>query len=410
MDETSHTRRYTRRRESWGAKRKLPSGRYQASYLGPDGERYTGPQTFDTLGDARAWLNSVKRKIDAGKWKNPRALAAERFGEYATAYVVQGLGREGKPFSPKTRRTYEWYLEVPLQAFKEERLNSITPAMVRAWHAARMKNTPTSAAREASFMHAVFERAVRDDLVEKNPVDPELRKTKTGVKNRIPTLDELALMLEWFAEHKPQLAAWLWLAAYGTLRKSEVRALRRQDLVKVTPDPGDIAQDYYEVHVTRQAYRVGDTWYVGEPKSEAGQRVAALPPALTPILDAHLVERTGRFKNALLFPAEGQGDFLDDSSFYRPWAKARAYAGLHKGDATVRLHDLRGLALTLYAQTSATQREIQARGGHSTIAAAARYQHTTGRDAMLAAQLPMPPSTPRRPASLDAARARRQEK
>ena len=402
-------RKYTPRRQSWGRLRKLPSGRYQASYVGPDGMTYPAPMTYREKGDAQAWLSGNRTDIERGKWRSPKAVQAELFGEYATAYLEQGLGREGKPFSPKTKETYAWYVDVPLAEFKETQLTAITPALVRTWHAKRMQKTPTSAAREATFMHAVFQRAIRDEIVTRYPVAPELRKTKTGRKNRIPSLNELALLLEWFDEHSPRLTAWVWIAAYGTLRKSEVRALRRQDLVKVE-HPDDEAQTYYEVHVTRQAYRVGKVWHVREPKSEAGSRIAALPPALTPILDKHLTKHVERFKRSLLFPAQGPSEYLDDSSFYRPWRKALEHAGVAGGDVSVRLHDLRGLALTMYAQTSATQREIQARGGHSTILAAARYQHTTGRDALLASQLPMPPAEPERPASLDAKRRQKEAK
>jgi len=45
-----------KRRESFGAVRELPSGRMQASYVGPDGERHNAPQTFDNLTEARGWL------------------------------------------------------------------------------------------------------------------------------------------------------------------------------------------------------------------------------------------------------------------------------------------------------------------------------------------------------------------
>lgn len=44
----------------------------------------------------------------------------------------------------------------------------------------------------------------------------------------------------------------------------------------------------------------------------------------------------------------------------------------------------------MYDKTGATVRELPARGDHSTLAAAALYQHTTGRDAALAAMLPAP--------------------
>ena len=39
-------------RNNWGAVRKLPSKRFQASYIGPDGERHTASDTFVTKGEA----------------------------------------------------------------------------------------------------------------------------------------------------------------------------------------------------------------------------------------------------------------------------------------------------------------------------------------------------------------------
>ena len=41
---------------SWGWLRKLPSGRWQASYLGDDGRRHTAPRTFTAKIDAEGWL------------------------------------------------------------------------------------------------------------------------------------------------------------------------------------------------------------------------------------------------------------------------------------------------------------------------------------------------------------------
>ncbi|MGW0103211.1 site-specific integrase, partial [Nocardia sp. NPDC003354] len=41
------TRKPQRRRE-FGTVRKLPSGRWQARYLGPDGQRHKAPETFAT--------------------------------------------------------------------------------------------------------------------------------------------------------------------------------------------------------------------------------------------------------------------------------------------------------------------------------------------------------------------------
>lgn len=60
------------KREGWGSLRKLPSGRWQARYPGPDGEMYTArtdddkPLTFLTKTDARTWLAGVHTKIARG--------------------------------------------------------------------------------------------------------------------------------------------------------------------------------------------------------------------------------------------------------------------------------------------------------------------------------------------------------
>lgn len=64
-------------RRPWGKVRRLPSGRYQASYIigsvrGVDpGTRYTALQTFDAKGDAWGWLDRERRLIDRGDWTPP---------------------------------------------------------------------------------------------------------------------------------------------------------------------------------------------------------------------------------------------------------------------------------------------------------------------------------------------------
>lgn len=60
--------------------RKLPSGRFQARYTGPDGHTHTarretgGPLTFDTKGDAEPWLSLRYSEILRNDWLPPAAL------------------------------------------------------------------------------------------------------------------------------------------------------------------------------------------------------------------------------------------------------------------------------------------------------------------------------------------------
>lgn len=94
-------------------------------------------------------------------------------------------------------------------------------------------------------------------------------------------------------------------------------------------------------------------------------------------------EYVGAKPDALLFPAVG-GGHLAPATLYRRFYTARAKAG--RGD--LRWHDLRHSGAVLAAATGATLAELMARLGHSTPAAAMRYQHAAqGRDREIAALL-----------------------
>lgn len=56
---------------SFGSIRRLPSGRYQARYVGPDLARHTAPTTFALKRDAEAWLGAEDRLIASGAWTSP---------------------------------------------------------------------------------------------------------------------------------------------------------------------------------------------------------------------------------------------------------------------------------------------------------------------------------------------------
>jgi len=58
MVDTPRTRRRKSRR-TFGNVYQLPSGRYRASYLAPDGKRRAGESTFATVADADAWLSTI---------------------------------------------------------------------------------------------------------------------------------------------------------------------------------------------------------------------------------------------------------------------------------------------------------------------------------------------------------------
>ena len=61
-------------RRKFGDVRRLPSGKWQASYLAPDGERHTAEVTFPTEVDAERYLAMTARQIRSGEWTDLRQL------------------------------------------------------------------------------------------------------------------------------------------------------------------------------------------------------------------------------------------------------------------------------------------------------------------------------------------------
>jgi integrase len=109
----------------------------------------------------------------------------------------------------------------------------------------------------------------------------------------------------------------------------------------------------------------------------------AVPPHLVPALRAHLDQFVGPNANALLFPAD-HGGHLAPATLYRHYYKARERVGR----TDLRWHDLRHTGADLAAVTGATLADLMGRLGHSTPAAAMRYQHASqNRDKQLAAKL-----------------------
>jgi hypothetical protein len=80
----------TRRpRRGFGTIRRLPSGRFQATYVGPDLSRHGAPFTFDAKGYAERWLEEERRLIEMEAWTPPagREASKRRKDSPPTAHV-----------------------------------------------------------------------------------------------------------------------------------------------------------------------------------------------------------------------------------------------------------------------------------------------------------------------------------
>ncbi|KKF01931.1 tyrosine-type recombinase/integrase [Mycolicibacterium obuense] len=361
----------TRDRRKFGRIRQFKSGRWQASYLGPDANLYIAPATFDAKIDAEAWLTDRRREIDRELW-SPSSGQEERpsasFGEYAEAWLTQ------RGIKDRTREHYRKLLDNHiLDTFREAQLRDITPLSVRRWYATTAVGTPTMRAHAYSLLRAIMQTALADDLIDANPCRITGASTARRVhKIRPATLSELAAITQAMPD---AYQAFILMAAWLAMRFGELTELRRKDV--------DLVDEV--VRVRRAVVRAGDDFKVTTPKSDAGIRDISIPPHLVPVIEKHLDTHVGAGAGALLFPSVGDPQrHLAPSALYRMFYKAREAAGR----PDLRVHDLRHSGAVLAASTGATLAELMGRLGHSSPQAALRYQHVAGgRDREIAALL-----------------------
>jgi integrase len=356
--------------------RKLPSGRFGVRYTLPSGVRVSAGRSFAHRRDAEAWAADRARQIDRGIIDTHTKIS---FADYANNWLA-GRMVAGRPIKPRTRAHYQDILDAHLvPAFGLRPLGAITAADVRGWHAITLVDRPTLRSHAYSLLSSILGSAVRDELIAANPCRiVGAGRTQRVHKIRPATVDEITALTAAMPE---RLQLMVLLASWCALRFGETIELRR----------GDIDLGAEVIRVRRAAVRVGGTFEISTPKSDAGVRDVAIPPHLIPTIEDHLAKHVGRKRDSLLFPALTSpggaiiGDrHLQPSTLMRHWYKARHQAG--RDD--LRFHDLRHSGAVLAAQSGATLAELMARLGHSTPTAALRYQHAAqGRDHEIAALL-----------------------
>ena len=357
----------TSARRGFGSISRMRSGRYQAIYTGPDMQRHRAPDTFTARADAEGWLAVQRKAITAGTWRAPTEVAAV---EHITmrSYAEGWLG--SRVLKPRTVVEYRRLLAAEiLPTLGDRAVGASTPAAVRQWYASLNPRTPTRRAHAYQLLRAIMTTAVVDELLQANPC----RLPGAGSSERVrevitPTAEELELIV---GATPPQYRAMVLLAAWCGLRFGELAALRRSDIVGAV------------VHVRRAAVRVDGATATGSTKNYAGRRQVTIPPHVLPAVTEHLrTFVTGR--DGLMFPTPGGLVMIGGNGLNNWWHPARAAAGRED----LRFHDLRHLGATLAAQAGATLPELMQRIGHSTVAAALKYQHAaTGRDAEIARRL-----------------------
>jgi len=330
----------------FGSIRKLPSGRYQARYSGPDGRAHAAPDTFPTKTDAARWLSGVEADFSRGVWLNPDH-GRETLASFADRWM-----RSHTSLRPRTRELYQSLLRLHvLPQLGTIEVGRLTPSTVRSWHSALVARSPTATtpAKAYRLLRAMLNTAVADEVILRNPCQVKGAGLERSPERKPPSLDTALLIAE---EVDPRFRVLVLMAAFVGCRWGELVALRRHR-INMLAGTLDIVEQYVETD--------GGRLLLGPPKSEAGARTIAIPPNLLPTIANHLDEFSEPGATGLVFVG-AKGAPLVRRNFSAKWRKAVNAVGAEG----VHFHDMRHLAATLAAAVPGTStRDLMNRIGHS---------------------------------------------
>lgn len=325
--------------------------------------------------EAAAEAIAVRSKQDKleGVAFNPqpsRQKLDEFFAEWLQSRVVKG-----RPLRESTKLGYRnlWRRHMA-KTIGGHQLRGLTPKVVREWYDGVAKTAGRDQAAKAyRLLRAVLNTAVSDDVIRQSPCRIKGAGQEHHDERPMP---ETRLVLELAAAIGDRYRPIPLLAGFAALRTGEMLGLRRSDVNLL----------HAHVSVVAQSQELeGGQQFVEWTKSDAGRRVVHLPQLLVDALDEHLAAFVGPAVDAPLFTSP-RGGPLRRARLSKVWTAAKAATGAPEN---LRLHDLRHHGATMTARMpGVTLKELMARIGHSSMAAALRYQHaTTERDKQIASFL-----------------------
>jgi integrase len=352
-------------RRRFGYLRRLPSGRWQASYLTASGERRGAGKTFATKTDADRWLSTVESDLVRGTWVDD-TLGRATFGDYATRWL-----QTNPRIGPRWRETCERNLRLHLASLKPVTLRELNPTVIRQWHTTALAGSGgrTSIAQSYRFVRAVLNTAVADGAIARNPCHIRGAGSDRATERPIATPAEVVALIEAIT---PRYRAAVALAAWCGLRRGEILGLHRSDV--------DVANATVTVRRTRTEMLSSSERFDGPPKTDAGYRTVSIPPHIMPIVEHHLDTFAGEYR---VFVGRS-GEPMRGDAVRLAFERAREAAGL----PNLRFHDLRHTGQTMAAMAGANLADLMRRLGHSSMVAAKRYLHASdSRDQQIALAL-----------------------
>ena len=346
------------RHRRFGSIRKLPSGRYQIRYPGPDGRLRTGADTYENKTSADKALSLVEGQMMSGEWTDPQR-GKVTLQVYADKWIAQRPN-----LRPRTVELYTWLLAKHIAPqLGRVPIGKISPEMVREWRAALLGNgvSVSATAKAYRLLRAVLMTAAEDRIIPRNPCRIRGGGDEKPEERPVLTVAQVFDLADRMKDRRYR--ALVLLVTFASLRWGEAIALRRSD----------IDLEARSVSIRRQYVETASQLAIGPPKSRAGIRTVGIPKAIIPALHEHFDAFVGSDETALVF-AGARGGVLRRGNFRRGSGWAQAVAKL--GVPGVHFHDLRHTG-NMLAAPGASLADLKARMGHDSARAAMIYQHAT---------------------------------
>ncbi len=277
----------------------------------------------DKKGDQRYAINlkaEIENAIERQTFRYtdyfPNSKRARLFGHAVSTVTVQELLEEWLKDVERTHphSTYRCYRKSCnahlIPEFGKLRARDLTPQHIREWIRNR-KGTLKSIRNDLTPLRAVLDRALNDDIIDRNPLD-KIKVSKLVSRDQARTdyevdpftEEEINAILKAALEYDPRIRNLLQFAFYSGLRTSELFGLMW----------GDVDWRKMVVRVQRAVVERK----VKETKTKSSIRdVILLPAALTALKDQKQYSFVGG--EFIFVRPRDRGPFVDYEHLERPW-------------------------------------------------------------------------------------------
>lgn len=352
--------------------RKLPSGNWQATIRGADGQKHTKSDPLKKV--VATWAKDEETKVSQGRWHDPRRgrqTVGEWVAQWLPARVVEAETRRGDRSVMATHIAPHW---------KSWRLDTITSFDVQQW-IRRLEKAEVGAhaiRRAYNLFVVMLEDAVSADILPANPCRKGRRRAVhlPATPPKMPAwftreqVDRIRQELDGNPRHRGHSGLTELMCLAG-LRWGEAAA------VAGGPRPDGNPVDWLRRRITVVGELDQNGRWKEYPKTSSSRREVPVPSHVVDLMSGLLV---GREQTARVFVAPRGGD-LSGANYRKVWYAAIDRvnaAGRRAGLAPVPSHDpytCRHTCASWLVQDGVPLYQVQALLGHERASTTERYAH-----------------------------------